>query len=132
MLDFSTWPPTHAGMACHCTTLRNGWFMSRGRGMRTEDKGQRAEGRRQRADFCLLPSVFCPLRQSRLRMIPIKLRLADAVLFLELDRDPAINDQGMAGDEGGFVRAEEADGVGDVFWFAHAAEWILRLEHFQK
>ena len=52
-------------------------------------------------------------------------RQSDAEVLLQLDAETAVDDQRVAGDERGFVRAQEHDRVGDVDGLASTADRIL-------
>jgi hypothetical protein len=52
------------------------------------------------------------------------LRQVHPYVLLQLNREAAINEQSMAGDERGLARAQEDDSVGDVVWCPGSPQWV--------
>src|SRR6266567_2092565 len=57
--------------------------------------------------------------------------LANSEVFLQLQREPPIDSQGLPGNERRLAGTQERDGIGDVVWCTAPTNWILLLEETQ-
>src|ERR1041385_8484120 len=72
------------------------------------------------------------IREPRFGMFDGVLALTDTQVLLKLDGQAAAARQRLAGDERGFVRAQEHDGVRNVHGNSGAAQRILLFEEAQS